>query len=68
MWQNTLRTLCGSQTLLALRRQQHSIRKATAGGLVHQGSISGKLDLEIGPVDEVTDREKNGEWIVASAH
>ena len=48
VWQATLRTLCGSQTLVALWRYLQDIRKANGGGLVHQGGISSKLDLGVG--------------------
>ena len=64
VWQGTLRTLCDSRILVALWRHLQDIREANGGGLVHQVGILGKLDLEMGRVDEDTDGEKAGDWIV----
>ena len=52
------------QTLVALWHHLQDIRKANDGDIAHPGSISGKLDLEMGRIVEGTDGKKNGERIV----
>ena len=64
MWQATLRTLCGSQTLFASWHHLLDIPKANDGALVHQCGIWGRSDLEMSRVDEDTDGEKDGDWNV----
>ena len=64
VWQVTLRALCGSQTLAALWRHLQDFGKANDRSLVPYSGISGKLDLEMGQVDENIDGKKDGERIV----
>ena len=61
VWQTTLRTLCGSQTLFTSWRLLLQIRQANDEDLVRQGSIWERLELETGQVDEDTDGEKDGD-------
>ena len=59
-WQATLRTLCCFQTLVALWRHLQDIQKVSDGGLVYQGSMMGKLDLELGQDNGTSAGEMDG--------
>ena len=61
VWQTTLRTLCGSQTLFASWRLLLHIRPANDEDLVCQGSIWERSELETGQVDEDADGGKDGD-------
>ena len=64
-WQATLRTLCGSRTLVFLWSSWQDSRRANDVDLVHQDGISGRLDLFMGRVGEGIAEEKGGDLIVA---